>query len=117
MSSNPKREAALKLLASTGIWRSNYAPPMLRFLWRLGFDTPPPHLVNFSSNALFCGTYFGVTWGLLMWFVFWSPHKISPAAAIISAVFAGIFFGLSMAAYYAHGRRKHNLPLWKDLKP
>jgi hypothetical protein len=65
MSSNPKREAAIKILASTGIWRSSYAPPLLRLLWRLGFDAPPPHFVSFSAIALFSGSYFAITLGCL----------------------------------------------------
>ena len=40
MSARTKREAALKLLASTGMWRSSYVPPLLRLLWRLGLDVP-----------------------------------------------------------------------------
>jgi hypothetical protein len=117
MISNPKREAALKLLAATRIWPSSYAPPLLRFLWRLGFDVPPPHFASFWRNALCSGAFFAVIWGLLMWFCFWLREGRSLFGALITAAAAGVFFGFWMAAYYARGKRKYNLPDWRDFNP
>ncbi|TXT34551.1 MAG: ybaA [Comamonadaceae bacterium] len=86
MNTSTKREAALKLLSTTGIWKSNYAPPGVKLLWRLGIDCPPPHLARFWSVFFVCG------------------------------LFAGLSFGFLMATYYAIGRKKHRLPLWKDIR-
>lgn len=115
MNSTAKREAALKLLAATGIWKSNYAPPGVRFLWRLGFDCPPPHFAKFGSVFLVCSLYFGFSMGVCMSAVsvFWGVYDLSRVP--IGATAAGVLFGLFMAAYYAMGRRKYQLPLWKDL--
>jgi len=117
MNTQSKREAALKVLASTGMWRSSYAPPLLRLLWRLGFDVPPPHFGTFWSNALSMGAFFAVAWGLLMWFLFWSHQGMPPVIAFASAGAAGVMFGFAMAGYYAYGNRKHNLPSWRDFNP
>jgi hypothetical protein len=110
-----KLSAALGLLASTGMWHSNYAPPVYRLLWRLGAKTPPPHFRSFSANFVSAGVRFGVVWGLLMWVTVWS-HR-SPYAVLAAALFAGVFFGLGMAAYYRYGARKHRIPLWRDFHP
>ena len=115
MTPNPKRARALQLLANTGMWRSNYEPPALRLLWRLGVDVPPPHFARFGSVALLAGTWFGVLWGGFMWLMMWSGAGMSIAAAALSATVAGALFGLSMAAYYAYGRQKYKLPTWAEL--
>jgi len=115
MNSTAKRDAALKLLEATGIWKSNYAPPGLRLLWRLGFDCPPPHLANFSSVFLVCSLYFGVSMGLFMAAVSVFSDAYDLALVVPGAAVAGLCFGLIMATYYAVGRRKYQLPLWKDL--
>lgn len=109
-----KLTAALGLLASTGMWRSNYAPPLHCLLWKVGAKTPPPHFRSFTANFVSAGLWSGVVWGLLMWFIVW-PHK-SPAAAFVAALFMGVFSGLCMAAYYRYGARKYGIPLWKDFK-
>jgi hypothetical protein len=112
-----KLTAALGLLASTGIWRGNYAPPLHRLLWKAGAKTPPPHFLSFAANFLWSGVWFGLVWSLLMWFIVWSREGTSPAAAGASAIFGGVFFGFWMAVYYRYGARKHRIPLWKDFMP
>src|SRR5215212_6246828 len=100
-----KLTAALGLLASTGMWRSNYAPPFHRLLWKLGAKTPPPHFLGFTANFVSTGVWFGAAWGLLMWFIVWSRQGMSPYAAFVTALFAGVFFGVCMAGYYRYGAR------------
>ena len=112
-----KLAAALALLASTGMRRSNYAPPMHRVLWWAGLQVPPPHFVSFGWNFVDTGLWFGVVWGILMWFMVWAREGMSPYVALIAAAFAGCFFGLCMAAYYRHGARKHGIPSWRDFHP
>src|SRR5439155_21462050 len=111
-----KLTAALGLLATTGIWRSNYAPPLHRLLWKLGAKIPPPHFLSFTANFVSAGVWFGVVWGLLMWFTVWLHQGMSPYAAFDAALLAGVLFGLCMAAYYRYGARKYGIPLWKDFQ-
>jgi uncharacterized membrane-anchored protein len=99
------------------MWRSNYEPPLLRLLWRLGLNVPPPHFAGFVATALFSGGFFALLWGVIMWFLTWSRSGMSPTGAVTTAVFGGVLFGLMMASYYYWGRRKHRLPEWKDLLP
>jgi hypothetical protein len=110
-----KLKAALGLLASTGIWRSQYAPPLYRLLWKLGAKIPPPHFLSFTANFVRAGILFGV----LMWFILWSQsHQGRSAyAGFAVALLGGLFFGLSMAAYYHYSARKHGIPLWRDFQP
>ncbi|MFZ6755568.1 DUF6404 family protein, partial [Undibacterium sp. Dicai25W] len=107
--------AALKLLESIGISRSNYAPPLVRLLWRVGIDIPPPHFGGIFTNALLMGTFYGTAWGIIMWMAVWSHEGMSPIGALITSVCAGILFGFGMSGYYAYNRRKHNLPKWSEL--
>jgi Family of unknown function (DUF6404) len=110
-----QREAALHILQGTGIRRSNYCPPLLRLLWRLGFKVPPPHFSSFVPTAFVSGTLFTFAWGLTMWLLLWRSTGTSPALAVGSSVAAGALFGVAMSAYYAHGRKKHGLPDWNSL--
>lgn len=115
MDPRSKRLAALEILASTGIWRSNYAPPIYRLLWRLGVEAPPPHFAGFWRNVLTGGGFFGLAYGILMWFLRWSSQGLRVGNAVLWAVSTGLAFGLAMATYYAYGRRRHGLPRWSEL--
>ncbi len=114
MTTTTRRDAALALMANTGILKSNYYPPIVRLLWRLGFAMPLPHFVSFGRVALVSGVFFGAAWAVMMTLVV-APVPLSPMHSLLAALGGGAFFGLSMALYYAHGRRKHKLPLWRDL--
>lgn len=96
--------------------RSNYESPLLRLMWRLGLNVPPPHFAPFWFNAITIGVFFGVAWGVLMWLMSWSPQGLSWPGALIAAAGAGVLFGTAMAAYYAHGKRKYSLPPWHELQ-
>jgi len=117
MTFDEKRAAALALLATTGIWRSNYAPPLLRLLWKLGIDVPPPHFVGFTWNFIVSALFFGVAWGLVMWAVLWSRASMTLGTMVGTSALAGMLFGLCMASYYRFGARRHKIPLWKDFHP
>jgi len=99
------------------MWRNSYEPPLLRLLWRLGLNVPPPHFAGFIVTTLFYGGFFALFWGVIMWFFTWSESGMSPTGAAGAALFAGVLFGLIMASYYSWGRRKHRLPGWKNLLP
>jgi hypothetical protein len=109
-----KLQAALDLLASTGIWRSSYAPPIYRFFWLIRVRIPPPHFMGFKANLLISGSLFGSLWGIFTWYTILSHSGASPLIAIFSGIFAGLFFGLCMALYYRYSARKKNIPSWKS---
>lgn len=115
MSFESRRMKALELLKSTGMWPSNYEPPILRALWKLGFKIPPPHFVPFWKTTLFASIWFGGAWGTVMWLTVWSRQGVPLMFALVTAAAAGIFFGLCVSVYYAYGRRKHRLPEWSSL--
>ncbi|MFZ6656778.1 DUF6404 family protein [Undibacterium sp. TJN19] len=116
MDTTKKRQAALDLLAKTGMWRSNYAPPFFTILWRFDVDVPPPHFAPFWQNAMTMGFFFGLLWGAGMWFGLWSKLNKPVAEMMLAAAIAGVCFGVTMACYYAHGKRKYQLPSWKEFR-
>ena len=111
-----RRDAALNLLAATGIRKSNYCPPVLRLLWRLGLQVPPPHFASFGGVAATAGVLFATLWGSAMWLITWSSGGMSLAAALGTAALGGTLFGLSLGSYYAFGRKLHQLPAWQGLE-
>ena len=115
MTTNPRREAALKLLAATDLRRINYEPPLVKALWWLGFDVPPPHFASFAYGAVFSGVFWGAAWGILMWFIAWREQGTAPLFALGMASFGGLLFGVGMGGYYSVGRRKYKLPTWQEL--
>lgn len=100
-------------MAASGIGRSTASPPAWRMLWRFGVQVPPPLFLAFLPLLLILGSTFGLLFGLGTWlfgavgFVDFSLSSIPMRAA-----FAGLFFGLFMAAYYRNLARKHNLGSW-----
>ncbi|EPW9211468.1 DUF6404 family protein, partial [Escherichia coli] len=46
-----KKARAIALMDSKKMWRSNYAPPLLRILWRLGIRLPPLPFMPFWQVA------------------------------------------------------------------
>lgn len=36
-----RKQKALAIMASRKMWKSNYAPPLIRLMWRLGINIPP----------------------------------------------------------------------------
>ncbi|EED3899748.1 hypothetical protein GL65_24960 [Salmonella enterica subsp. enterica serovar Typhimurium] len=47
-----KKARAIALMDSKKMWRSNYAPPLLRILWRLGIRLPPLPFMPFTYRKL-----------------------------------------------------------------
>jgi hypothetical protein len=111
MNISPKQVAALELLAQTGMRRSNYEPPMLRLLWRLGIDMPPPHFAGVVRNLIFFGVPPGIGAGLGN--VIANVILNKSGAVLFTACFTSLFCGLIAASYYAYGARKHCIPRWK----
>ncbi|KGB00719.1 hypothetical protein DR73_980 [Enterobacteriaceae bacterium ATCC 29904] len=115
MSFERKQERALAIMESKKMWRSNYAPPFLRGLWRLGVKIPPLPFVSFWRITLMMGLMFGLVWGLMMWFFSWKDMGMQPSWAILRSLLGGILFGVMMAAFHGWRKKAHNLPDWQDL--
>ena len=115
MSYQDKLEAAQKELNETKIWKSNYNPPIFVLLRKLGLNIRPLHYNTFVGNFLFASIWFGVVWGLLMWFTTWQPQNMPIQIALISSLSAGLLFGFFMAIYYKRSAKKNNLSNWQQL--
>ena len=116
MNFEEKCSFAIKELEKAKIWKSNYNPPLVKLLHKLGFNIPYPHYNSFMNNALFTGIFFGLVWGLLMYLTIWKSQNLSFSAIALVVVFAGTFFGLAMASYYKYGFKKYKLTPWVEIK-
>jgi hypothetical protein len=116
MTYEEKCKFAVKELEAAKIWESNYNPPIIKLLRKLGFEVSFPHYNSFLRNALSTGIYFGCAWGVFMYFFVWNAQNISLAVVLSTVVFAGAFFGISMASYYRYGFKKHKLTPWSEIK-
>jgi hypothetical protein len=112
MTFQSRRAQSLDILKSTGMRRSNYEPPFLRALWRMGVEIPPPHFMPFIQIAIFAAALCSIVWGVVIWSLVW-PRQGMSALAISCG--AGLCVGYFLAIYYAYGRRKYRLPEWRSL--
>jgi len=118
MNFEQRKTRAMELLQATGMMRSHYAPPLIRLLWKAGVQIAPPHFQSFMHTTLVAGGWFAVCWGMIMWLFGWfQGAAMLPSAlvTVMAACVAGLLFGLAMASFYAHDRRKHQLPDWSTL--
>jgi hypothetical protein len=115
MTFEERKALAIAIMDSKKMWKSNYAPPLLRGLWRLGFKIPPIPFIPFWKNFLFFGFTFGIPWGLFMWFFSWKDMGLLPLGALLLITVAGIFFGIWMAGFQWWRKRVNKLPDWKAL--
>ncbi len=60
MSFEAKKERAITLMESNKMWRSNYAPPLLRLAWKAGFKIPPLPFASFWQITLLMGVWSGM---------------------------------------------------------
>ncbi|MFS7300405.1 DUF6404 family protein [Rahnella rivi] len=44
-----KKRKAIDLMENKKMWRSNYAPPILRLFWKMGSKMPPPPFAPFLA--------------------------------------------------------------------
>ena len=111
-----KLTKAHKELEDAGIWRSNYNPPPLDLLRKIGYRILPPHyrsfLVNFISQTLF----FTTIWGGIMWLLVWQAEHVAAYFALLVSISVGLFMGFCMAVYYKFSAKHHHLSDWSDFK-
>lgn len=115
MSFERKKERALAMMESKHMWRSNYAPPLLRGLWKLGVKIPPLPFVSFWRLTFMMGGIFGLMWGTMMWFYSWQGMGVQLSWAIFWSLSSGVLFGLMVATFHRWRKKVNDLPDWKDL--
>lgn len=115
MSFDAKKERAIAIMESKKMWSSNYAPTLLRVLWKIGFKIPPLPFAPFWQVVLLMGMFFGTTWGFIMWFFTWKGAGMQPSTALVSSTVAGISFGISIATYHLWRKKVNKLPDWNSL--
>lgn len=110
-----RRDKAIALMEEKKMWRSNYAPPILRLMWRMGVNMPPPPFAPFWLNTLFFGVWFGPLWGVLMWFMVWKNQGYTGDEALILSLVTGLLFGFFMALFHYWRKKANRLSDWNDL--
>ncbi|PHM54525.1 DUF6404 family protein [Xenorhabdus sp. KK7.4] len=115
MTFEQRKARAIAIMESKKMWRSNYAPPLLRMLWKMGFKIPPFPFASFWQIVILTGPWFGLGWGLLMWSFVWRSEGMSPTSAINTSIFAGVFFGIFTAIYHRWIKKRNDLPDWDSL--
>lgn len=110
-----KTDKAFALMVETGLRKSQRVPFTYRLVWSMGLKLPPALFNSFGANLLLLSAYFGVSYGLLMWFITWHPGGMSPSEAIITSLLAGLFYGVCMAAVFRNRRKSKGLPEWEEL--
>ncbi len=92
MTFEQKKARAIALMDSKKMWRSNYAPPLLCILWRLGIRLPPLPFMPFWQVTLLMGSLWGISWGCAMWFIYRGPSGMVAGEAIIISITGGFLF-------------------------
>ncbi len=101
--------AVAQELRAQGVWMSTSAPPIYRLAWRAGVRVRPPLYQPFRANAITMGAGFAFAYGLLQWLNPWRQNT-SVTATVFVAVFAGLIFGLGMAATFRRKASRLQLP-------
>lgn len=115
MTFEQKKEHAIAIMESKHMWKSNYAPPLIKGLWKLGLKIRPLPFMPFWQSTLITGIFFGPLYGLFMWFSVWENNGMAIAVAISMSVMAGILFGIGMAIFNWWLKTHNNLPTWDEL--
>lgn len=106
---------AQDLLVRKGVSRHIVEPPYGLLLRPFGVQARPLPFASFWRTAFLGAAWFAPVWGLAMWFWRWRDDGMGLLPAVLAAVLAGLFYGLSMACYMAHWRKKQGLPTWESL--
>ncbi len=73
------------------MWRSNYAPPLLRILWRLGIRLPPLPFMPFWQVTVLTGGLMGHFTGMCNVVYLLGPSGMVAGEAIIISITGGGF--------------------------
>ncbi len=112
MTHREKVDLLISDLKAKGVNEYTSAPPMFRFLWSLGIDAPPPFFVRFLPLAIF----FSLGWAIPTSVFFWLFLRMRLTFWDVLSVcaIAGLFFGLTTAAFFRWKFRKLKLPAWEQ---
>ncbi|ROH68734.1 hypothetical protein BL123_00017000 [Klebsiella pneumoniae] len=110
-----RKQKALAIMSSRKMWKSNYAPLLIRLLWRLGINIPPLPFAPFWQVFGVMAGSFSVGYGLWMYWMVWRAQGMPPLFACKISLIAGVLFGLTMALFHLWRRKVNKLPDWKDL--
>lgn len=108
-------EAAVEEMRRAGIWAWNAQPPYVRAARLFGWKPRPPYYQSFWQVLFSYWAYFSFVWGVIMYLFQWRRTGQSLIADCLAALFAGLFFGLGMAAWYRRVRKRAQLTRWEDL--
>jgi hypothetical protein len=83
-----------------GAWTA--APPLIRLLWKLRVDVPPPFYWTFGVRALTLGGFFA------FWMFCWNALLLGMPwrGGIIAAIAGGLFFGVTSSWYLSWNLRR-----------
>ncbi len=73
-----RKQKALAIMASCKMWKSNYAPLLIRLLWRLGINIPPLPFAPFWQVFGVMAGSFSVGYGLWMYWMVWRAGDATP---------------------------------------
>ncbi|WP_347366242.1 DUF6404 family protein [Vibrio vulnificus] len=110
-----KLQLAHKELSDKGVWKSNYNPPLVKLLRKLGLCFPPPYYQSFFANVMLCVAFFAPVWGIFQWFLVWDKLGKPVLEAVYISLLTGALFGLVMATFYYIRRKQLNLTDWGSL--
>jgi hypothetical protein len=105
-------EAALGILARTGIPKFAYAPPTHRLLWRLGVEIRPPHFSGRLTNFLW------------LWLVSTAPlvaialarSNASVANILDASLITLVCWAIPEMAGYEKSAVDYGLPAWEAVE-
>src|SRR2546428_12417495 len=96
MTHREKVERFLREMDRLGVSRSVTAPPLFRWLWKLGFEVRPVFFQGFAFYAI-CGVVgtvlMSVFWGTAMWFLQWRG-RIPVSRAVTTALLMGVSWSI-----------------------
>ncbi|EDP60809.1 hypothetical protein AND4_07814 [Vibrio sp. AND4] len=59
-----KLRLAHKELIDKGVWASNYNPPTVMLLRKLGMCFPPPYYLSYFANVMLSAIFYVPAWGI-----------------------------------------------------
>ncbi len=107
--------AAQDEMLAAGFKPSHTNPHLFKLLGRLGLNIRPPHYQPFAVNVLIYGWFFGIFWGIAMYWLVWRANDMPVPVATAFGASAGLLFGILMSAFTLWQRRSKSLSRWQDL--
>lgn len=116
MTLDQKRSAALQLLRSRGLLKTDNVPPLLKLLWGLGLNVPPPQFASFFGLFVFSSLALALPWGALMWLLKWNASHMSIGEILFRSIGFGCCVGLFFTLMVRYSARKNSIPHWSQFK-